>query len=114
MRSPARIAGAEEDLLMIGTRYLIVSCAIALCAIGCGSEDPSATEATEPEVASTTGSEAAPAPAEPAPVATAPAPAPEEPPAAVTPPPAPEMPKSSVIVTHKVKDFAAWKTAFDA
>ena len=33
MRSPARIAGAEEDLLMIGTRYLIVSGAIALCAI---------------------------------------------------------------------------------
>jgi len=96
---------------MIGTRYLIVSCAIALCAIGCGSEEPSATEATEPEVAPTSGAEAAPAPVEPA--ATL-APAPEEPPpaAAVTPPP-PEMPKTSAVVTFKVKDFAAWKTAFD-
>ena len=99
---------------MIGTRYLIVSCAIALCAIGCGSEDPSATEATEPEVASTTGAEAAPAPTEPSASAT-PAPAPEEPaPAAAVAAPPPEPPKSSVIVTHKVKDFAAWKTVFDA
>jgi quinol monooxygenase YgiN len=112
MRSPARIAGAEEDLLMIGTRYLILSCAIALSAIGCGSEEPSATEATEPEVAPTSGAEtAAPAPAEPA---ATPAPAPEEPPpaAAVAPPP-PEMPKSSAVVTFKVKDYAAFKTAFD-
>lgn len=95
---------------MIGTRYLIVSCAIALCAVGCGSEEPSATEATEPEVASTTGAEQLPAPEPEA------APAPEEPPpaAAVAEPPAMEPPKASVIVMHKVKDFDAWKTAFDA
>jgi quinol monooxygenase YgiN len=98
---------------MIGTRYLIVSCAIALCAIGCGSEDPSATEASEPEVSPTSGAET-PAPIEPA-ATPAPAPAPEEPPpaAAVTPPP-PEMPKSSAILAIKVKDYAAFKTAFDA
>lgn len=98
---------------MIGTRYLIVSCAIALCAIGCGSEEPSATEATEPEVAPTSGAETpapAPAPVEPA---SEPAPAPTEPAAAVTPPP-PEMPKTSATVSFKVKDYAAWKTAFDA
>jgi quinol monooxygenase YgiN len=98
---------------MIGTRYLIVSCAIALCAIGCGSEDPSATEATEPEVAPTSGAEIAPAPAPVEPAAT-PAPAPEEPPAAAVTPPPPEMPKTSAVVAFKVKDFAAWKTAFDA
>lgn len=93
---------------MIGTRYLVVSCAIALCAIGCGSEEPSATEATEPQVAPTTGSEV-PAP-EPA---AEPAPEPEEPAAAVTPPP-PEMPKSSALVTFKVKDYATWKPVFDS
>ena len=99
---------------MIGTRYLIVSCAIALCAIGCGSEEPSATEATEPEVAPTSGAEVAPAPAPAEPAAT-PAPAPEEPaPAASPTPPPPEMPKTSAVVSFKVKDYAAWKTAFDA
>ncbi len=91
-------------------RFLILSCAIALTAIGCGSEDPSATEASEPEVTETTGNEAptAQAPAEPAPVVA------EAPPAAAPPTPAPQPPAASVIVTHKVKDFAAWKTAFDA
>lgn len=99
---------------MIGTRYLIVSCAIALCAIGCGSEEPSATEATEPEVAPTSGAETpAPAPAPVEPAAT-PAPAPEEPPAAAVQPPPPEMPKTSAVVTFKVKDFAAWKPVFDS
>jgi len=93
---------------MTATRYLIVSCAVALCAIGCGSEEPSATEASEPEVASTSGAEIAPAPVE-----EAPPPEPQEPAAAVTPPP-PEMPKSAAMVTFKVKDFDAWKTAFDA
>jgi hypothetical protein len=94
----------------------MLSCAIALGAIGCGSEEPSATEATEPETSATTGSEApvaeAPAPAP------APAPEPAAPPEPATPAaqpaPEPQMPPSAVIVTHKVKDFAAWKTAFDA
>lgn len=100
---------------MHGTRVLMLSCAIALGAIGCGSEEPSATEATEPETSSTTGSEA--------PIAEAPAPAPAPEPAAppepATPaaqpaPPQPQMPPHAMIVTHKVKDFAAWKPVFDA
>src|SRR5262245_1517463 len=96
-------------------RFLILSCAIALSAVGCGGEEPSATEASEPQVAPTTGAEAPAAEPAPAPVAEAPAPAPAEPapPAAAPPTPAPAPPTNSVIVVHKVKDVAAWKTAFD-
>jgi quinol monooxygenase YgiN len=42
----------------------------------------------------------------------APAPAEAAPPPA--PPPPPELPKTAVVVEHKVKDYDAWKPAFDA
>jgi hypothetical protein len=91
----------------------MLSCAIALGAIGCSSEEPSATEATEPETSATSGEETAPVAEAPAP---APAPEPVAPPepAAQPAPPQPEMPPHAVIVVHKVKDFAAWKPVFDA
>jgi quinol monooxygenase YgiN len=99
------------------TRLLAVGCAIVLSAMGCGG----GSTATEPtESAETTGAET-PAPVEPAPMAEAtPAPAPA-PVAAPAPAPAPvaaapaepQMPPLGTIVTHKVKDYAAWKTAFD-
>jgi quinol monooxygenase YgiN/heme-degrading monooxygenase HmoA len=87
---------------------LILSCLLAVSAVGCSSE-PAAPEATE-----TTGAEAAPAPVEaaPAPVAeAAPAPVEAAPPPA---PPPPALPTTAVVIEHKVKDYDAWKPGFDA
>jgi quinol monooxygenase YgiN len=94
------------------TRLLVLSCAIVLSAHGCGGGS-SSTEPSEPQ--ETAGAETA-APVEPAPVAEAtPAPAPAPAPAPVAAAPAaPQMPPLGSIVTHKVKDYAAWKTAFDS
>jgi quinol monooxygenase YgiN len=96
------------------TRVFVLSCALALSALGCGGNK--STAPSEPEAAA--GAEtatAAPAPAEaplPAPApAAAPAPAPAAAPVAAA--PEPQMPPLGAVVTHKVKDFAAWKTSFD-
>jgi hypothetical protein len=95
------------------THFLFLSCALALSAIACGGSEPAASEATEPQAAPSTGAEAPPAPVAEAPPAPAPAPEPITP-AAAPPAPAPAPPAFSVLLTHKVKDFAAWKPVFDA
>jgi quinol monooxygenase YgiN len=97
------------------TRLFVLCCAIALSALGCSSSEPSASEPSEPE--ETTGAEAMPPP-EPAPVAEAtpsPQPAPAPPPvAAPAAPPQPQMPPLSMVITHNLKDYAAWKPLFDS
>jgi hypothetical protein len=75
---------------------LILSCLLALSAVGCSTP-------AEPEPVATTGAEAAPAPVEPAPAPVAEA-APVEAAPPPAPPPPPELPKTAVVVEHKVKD----------
>jgi hypothetical protein len=107
------------------TRQLLSAvCLLALAFAGCATaevtEAPAAAEGAPATAEPTTGGEVAPAAApaaEPAPAATAPAPeaapAPVEPAAQPSQPTAPQQPAVGVIVTHKVKDFAAWKPVFD-
>jgi quinol monooxygenase YgiN len=104
-------------------RFLIsTACLIALAAIGCassetGSEEttPAAQEGAPSTVEPTTGAETT--ATQPAP-ATTPAPVSPEPttatPAASPTQPQMAQPTVGAVVTHKVKDFDAWKTAFDA
>lgn len=101
---------------------LSMTCLLALATAGCAgsSEETGASAETTPAAAAgepttaepTAGSETV-SPATPAP-APATEPAPATPAAATTAPTEPQMPPYGVIVTHKVKDFDAWKTVFDA
>ena len=99
------------------TRLFVLGCALALTSIGCSSKSSNTEASSEPQ--ETAGQEAM-APSTPAPVAEAtPAPAPEAAPAPApaapaAAPAAPQMPPLSALVTHKVKDYAAWKPVFDS
>lgn len=73
--------------------------------LGCSQTPPEA----PPQATAAEGSEL------PAPVATTPREEPPAPmPAASPEPPEPQMPPYAAMVTHRVKDFDAWKTGFDA
>lgn len=94
-------------------RQLILSvCLFALAFAGCGGSSEAtdnttpAAAAGDPSSPATTGAETVPS-SEP--------PAPEHPPAepAANVAPEPQMPQFGVIIIHKVKDYDAWKTAFD-
>jgi hypothetical protein len=93
-------------------RQVVAAVLLALGAACGGSSEETPAAATE-------GAEAPPAPPAPEPAALpAPPPAPEaapEPaaPAANTAQPQPQMPTSAALIIHTVKDFDAWKTAFD-
>jgi quinol monooxygenase YgiN len=100
----------------------VVFCALALVGSACASNaaetiDPSTTPpgatAGDPATAEpiTTGAEAA--PTAPAP-ATTPAPEASTPAAQTKPAEAPKMPTTAAVAVFEVKDYAAWKTAFDA
>lgn len=105
-------------------RYLLVTaCSIALAAVGCASTEepsaettPAAVEGAPSTVEPTSGAET---PAQPVP-ATTPATAPAAEVTPVTPaaitaqPAAPVQPTIGAVITHKVKDFDAWKTVFDS
>jgi quinol monooxygenase YgiN len=89
-------------------------CASSSEETGVGTQTTPAAAAGEPATVEPGPAAAAPA-ATPAP-AEAPAPVPAEQPAtpAANAQPAQQQPTLGVIVTHKVKDFDAWKTAFDS
>jgi quinol monooxygenase YgiN len=91
-----------------------VACFLALAAGGCAgsSEETGATATTTPAAAA--GDPAADPTTAGGQLAAQAPPEPESAPAAsIAPPPAP-MPMFGASVSHKVKDFDAWKTAFDA
>jgi quinol monooxygenase YgiN len=96
-------------------RQLILSvCMFALALAGCGGSSeatsettPAAAAAGDPNTPATSGAETTASSEPPAPEH-----APAEPAASVA--PAPQMPQYGVMIIHKVKDYAAWKTAFDS
>lgn len=102
---------------MQAARLFVIGCVTALSALGCSSKAPSAEPSPEPQVSA--GAETTPPPApepvvaetpEPAPAAPAAEPEASAPPAAVQ----PQMPPLGMVVTHKVRDYAAWKPMFDS
>jgi quinol monooxygenase YgiN len=110
-RACATCAGTPGDFMQV-TRLFVLGCAIALTSIGCSSKSSNTEESSEPQESA--GQEAM-EPSSPAPIAEAPPAGPAATPAPAAPAaaPAPQMPPLSALVTHKVKDYAAWKTVFD-
>jgi quinol monooxygenase YgiN len=102
------------------TRSLLaLTCLLSLGAFACagsseetgvGTETTPAAAAGEPTTAEPAVAPAPGAATEPAPAAE---PAPATPAANPQPAPAAQMPGLGVVITHKVKDYDAWKTAFD-
>ena len=99
-------------------KVLSTACLLALALGGCATAEPTdegttpaAAEGAPTTVEPTTGSEAPVAAPAPAPVAAAPAPA--TPAATVAAPAAPAVPPVGALITHKVKDYDAWKVVFD-
>jgi len=95
--------------------YRLLAASLLVIGAGCSS---SSAEEPPPGADATEGGEALPppepmAPAEPVQPAPPPPAPPETPAAAVTPPPAPQPPPFAAVIIHDVKDYDAWKTAFD-
>ncbi|HKU43751.1 MAG TPA: hypothetical protein VJR89_36580 [Polyangiales bacterium] len=100
---------------MLNQQFMLSVCAFSLACAACGggSESTGAGSETTPAAAegapatpTTSGSELA--------VPPTPEPAPAEPAAQVTQPEEPKHAPYGLLVTHKVKDYAAWKAGFDA
>ncbi|HKP62393.1 MAG TPA: hypothetical protein VJV78_36920 [Polyangiales bacterium] len=89
---------------MQNREFMLSAYALALACAACGGGSEASGAETTPVAAApatpSTGAEAPPAP-EPAPVAEAE-------------PPAPQPAPYGAVIIHKVKDYAAWKTGFDA